>query len=268
MSRKTLQLYLRFLLVIILAGCNSIGMEPTVNSMSAPTKMVEASPLPLSTSTSALASVNTNDCQNSFEKRELKKPYQTSQGKMRYTLSAQELDAYLAVMNIASVCIPESLGAAFINVDWDEAQNPATRGRMLSLGFENLYPGAGWSNGFLLYATYNFTTGSEYDIFARPEDRQALEQKELPNLIDVGGLPGFIRYVGGISMGLQPVFKTYVFPFEEDYLVVVYRIGVFEYEEASWIIQRLEMGQYPMADNTEAQAMDRLAFSVRFLASP
>ena len=268
MFRKTIQLYLQFLLVIILAGCNSVDVAPSVANTNAPTKIVDTSPPPSSTPTSAQTGGNTGNCQTSFSKRELKKPYQTSQGKVRYTLSGQELDGYLAVMGIESVCLPESLGAPFINVDWDEAQNPATQGRMLSLGFENLYHGAGWSDGFLLYAAYEFSTGSEYDIFARPADRQALEQKNLPSLIEVDGVPGFIRYYGGISMGLQPVFKTYVFPFESDYAVVVYRVGVFEPEEASRVIQRLEAGQYPLGENQEAQALDRLANSIRFLNSP
>jgi hypothetical protein len=56
-------------------------------------------------------------------------------------------------MGIQSLCIPVELGATFLSVGWDSAQNSATTGRMFSLSFENLYPGAGWSDGFLLYST-------------------------------------------------------------------------------------------------------------------
>jgi len=154
------------LLILFLVGCKAPDALPAITNTSIPASETITTAIPLIMPTGTPEMENTGDCQTIFERRELKQPYQTSQGKMRYTLSDQELNAYLAVMGIDSVCIPESLGAPFINVDWDEAQNPATRGRMLSLGFENLYQGAGWSDGFLLYATYKFSTGSEYDMGA------------------------------------------------------------------------------------------------------
>lgn len=42
-------------------------------------------------------------------------------------------------MGIESLCLPEDLGAPFINVDWNGADIPAATGRMVSIGFEELY---------------------------------------------------------------------------------------------------------------------------------
>jgi len=209
------------------------------------------------------------DCQTAFVQRELEEPYQRhTANQSRYTLSTDELNDYLSLMGIQSLCIPVELGAPFLSVDWDSAQNSAPTGRMVSLSFENLYPGAGWSDGFLLYSTYNFATGSEYDKFARLEDRDAVRDDTAANMIEVNGVKGFIRFWPGLSYGNIPIYKTYVFPFENTYVAVVYNLGAFDPAEVDRSIQEFQAGKYPADQLAPLEMMDFLANSLRFEPIP
>jgi hypothetical protein len=205
-------------------------------------------------------------CATVFESRELREPYQRPEDRARYTLSTDELKAYLTVMEIAELCIPPEFGAPFLNVDWDSAQGTAVSGRMISLGFEDLYPGAGWSRAFLLYATYDFATGSEYDIFAKPEDRDAVRNGTLPNVIEANGVKGFVRFKpSDYSFGARTLFKTFVYPFETGYVAVVYALG--DYDAASdrdALIQDFEKGAYPPELQGMVALVDALATSLKF----
>jgi hypothetical protein len=181
-------------------------------------------------------------------------------------LAEDELNAYLAVMGIESLCIPLELGAPFLNVDWDSEKTPSTTGRMLSIGFEDLYPGAGWSDGYLLYATYNFATGSEYDTFATREDWEAVQNNLVPELIEVDGVKGFVR-VKPATFCFQNcfVFKTFIFPFDTHYVAVVYNVGAYDADaDLDRIIQRLEAGEIPTDRQAQVEAMDRLVTSIQF----
>lgn len=154
-----------------------------------------------------LGALETMECATSFERRELKEPYQRYyRDQPRYTLSTEELNGYLAVMGIKSLCIPLRLGAPFVNVDWDSQRMDAT-GRLLSIGFENLYHGSGWSSAYIEYVTYDFVVGSEYNIFATPDDREAVRQGTMPNMIEIGGAKGFTRFQSVVFDGTH-VFKT------------------------------------------------------------
>jgi len=99
-------------------------------------------------------------------------------------------------MSIQSLCILVELGVPFLNADWDSAKIPAT-GRMVSLGFEHLYHGEGWSDMFLLDSTCDFTMGTEFDRFATLEDRDALRNHSLVNAIPINGIGGLIRIQTG-----------------------------------------------------------------------
>ena len=209
------------------------------------------------------------ECATLFEKRELREPYQRQyQGQTRYTLSMEELNEYLAVMGIEFLCIPQQLGAPFINVDWDEATYPGATGRMISLGFEDLYPGSGWSEGFILYSTYDFSVGAEYDRFATHEDREALIQGSVPDMIEVDGVKGFIRFYEGGYAESPRVYKTYVFPFETSYIAVVHFLGVYNSEDASAFIEKIKTEGYPAELLPSAQAIDFMARTLQFKALP
>jgi len=157
-----------------------------------------------------------------------------------------------------------ALGAPFVNADWNGQQTAATTGRMLSIGFEGLYHGAGWSDGYLLYATYDFATGSEYDIFATKEDRDAVLRGTIPDMIEVNGIKGFVRFAPGLGMGLQNVYKEYVFPFDTYYVAVVYALGAYDPENVDVVIQRAKAGECPVTHVLGLQAMDFLAQSIQF----
>jgi len=133
-------------IILSLADCNAFAPA---------TPQTEEATLTIaSTQETATATPPSFDCQAAFERRELEEPYQRqTTNQPRYTLSTDELNNYLELMGILSHFIPVELGAPFLSVDWDSAQNSATTGRMVSLSFENLYPGAGCSDGFLLYST-------------------------------------------------------------------------------------------------------------------
>jgi hypothetical protein len=207
-------------------------------------------------------------CSSSFERRELREPYQRDKhtNEPRYTLSTQELDAYLDVMGIESICVPHELGAPFVRTDWNSVQMSAQTGRMLIIGFEVPYPGQGWSYGTIVYSTYDFAVGAMYDVFASPQDRDAVRNNTMPDMIEVDGVQGFVRIQpSAFSFGTRAVYKTFVFPFENHYVAVVYELGDFDFD-ADWeaIIQRLQAGDYPSERGMLVPAIDLLATSIQF----
>lgn len=207
------------------------------------------------------------ECQATFESRELKAPYTGT--KPRYILSTDEWNGYLNLMGIQSLCIPVELGAPFLNADWDSAKIPAT-GRMLSIGFENLYPGSGWSDIFLIYSTYDFIIGTEYDRFASLEDREALRDHTILNEIEINGIRGFTRFKASMwTYENQPqiIYKTAVFPFENYYVAVVYKLGAFD-EDVPELTQKFEMGDYPTDRIAYVEMMDFLVNSLHFEQTP
>ena len=204
-------------------------------------------------------------CAGRFERRELRKPYQTSGDAVRYVLSDAELGGYLSPMGIGSICIPAGLGAPFVNADWQGAET-GTTGRMTSIGFEGLYRGAGWSDGFLLYSTYDFSTGSEYDRFATAADRDALRAGTMPDALEINGVPAFVRFKGSdLCLGRCSLYKSIVFPFDDDYVAVVSKVE--EYDAgADWValVEPLRAGKYPPEQKDLVAMMDWLAQSLRF----
>jgi hypothetical protein len=184
------------------------------------------------------------DCALSFERRELHEPYNHQKnGEARFTLSEEELSAYLGMMGIESFCIPSVLGAPFINVDWGSETSPAVQGRMISIGFEDLYQGSGWSDGYLLYSTYDFKTGSEYDTFAKPRDYLAVLEGSIPETFEVDGVKGFTRIQQGLSYGAVPYYKAYIFPFEVYYVALIYGLGTYE-DDFDAVLTRLQAGEF------------------------
>lgn len=212
--------------------------------------------------------LETSECMTNFIQRELKEPYQRHMGQARFSLSTDQLNELWNIMSIQSMCIPVALGAPFINADWNSQFLPGVTGHMLSLGFENLYHGAGWSDGYMLYSTYDFSMGTAYDSFATREDFQAVMEKSISNQIDVNGVPGFIRYQKGLSLGLIPIYKAYIFPFEDFYTAVVYGFGPFEWEQVDIALARLQTGEVPNEHSQDSNLMDVLALSIQFLHSP
>lgn len=183
----------------------------------------------------------------------------------RITLSNEEWDQYLHLLQIRSLCIPVGLGSPFLNADWNEAEMPA-EGRMMSIGFEHTYHGSGWSDLFLLYSTYDFSTGTEFDRFASQVDRTALLDHALKNEVNINGTQGFLRYQGsqwGYEGQPQRFYKTYIFPFEEFYVAVIYTLGAYE-EESDLLIEKFEQNWLPEDRRQVAILMEELVNSLHF----
>ena len=243
---------------VILMACNLSGaLTPT--------------PVPTSTSTPAPSFTPTNtvkptpselQCLSSFEHREMKEPYQKRVGgKNRYTFSTIELSQVYQEMGVMSFCIPEVLGAPFLNVDWNNTTNPSVTGRMISIGFVNLYHGQGWSDGFLLYSTYEFSTGAEFDRFASLEDWENFINGSLKETQPIAGGKGFSRFMAGVSYGDVPIYKTYVFPGPQAYIALVYEIGVYGDNDAV-MVETFNQGHIPADKSTMVALFDRLAETV------
>ena len=204
-------------------------------------------------------------CVQAFERRELKQPYQTTTGQPRYTLSTQELNQLLAEMGVASVCIPPEVGAPFINADWSAAYGTAQSGRMLSLGFEGLYHGAGWSDGSIVYSTYDFAAGTEYETWATAEDREVLALSSVTP-IEINGALGFVRIKPAeLALGARPVYLTYVFPRANDYVAVVYTLGEYDAnQDIAPLIAQFQGADYPADRAAMAATFDQMKATLRW----
>lgn len=248
-------------------GCTSpkqVSETDTIDQI-APFHTPEVTPIPTNPDQSL---EKPPGCVSSFQRRELAGNYQKDKQNpvARYTLSTAELQDYLAEMGVKTLCIPFELGAPFLNVDWDSNQIPATTGRMLSLGFENLYHGAGWSDGYILYATYDFSTGTEYETFAEPEDFDAVNQGIISNIFEIDGVKGFIRIKqSNICFGKCTAYKAYIFPFKTSYVAVVHNLGAYDFD-SDWetIEQTLIDGNYPVEKQANLALMDFLVSSIQF----
>lgn len=252
-----------FALLVALIGTTACAtLTPTITQI-APTPTL----MPFSTpQIPATPTFVPFECQTAFSAHEANGS--TSGSGTRITLSAEAWTSYLNQMGIESLCVPLELGAPFVNADWDQARMPAT-GRMISIGFENFYRGSGWSDIYLVYSTYDFTTGTEFDRFASLEDRDALRDHAAAGEVEVGGIRGILRFMPsqwGYENQPQIVYKTWVFPFENHYLAVVYNLGAFDGDVNEWIL-RLQRDEYPIDQTPYIKMLDFLARSLRFQAS-
>ncbi|MGD8751653.1 MAG: hypothetical protein PVG14_09545, partial [Anaerolineales bacterium] len=122
----------------------------------------------------------------------------------------------------------------------------------------------GWSQGYLVYATYDFSFGSEYEVFASPKDFDQVKNKSIPNLINADGVSGFVRFHAGIPMGKQMIMKTYIFPFEHHYLAAVINLAAYDPADVPNILLEMEAGRHPDLMNENVALMDQLVSSIRF----
>lgn len=247
------------IIILVVLACSTVSPTaiPTLSATSAPVAE-PATPAPVPDTATPAPKVF--ECLKTFESREIK-----TTGKPHIALSADEWNGYLNLMGIQSLCLPVEMGTPFVNADWDSAQIPAT-GRMVSIGFENLYHGSSWSDIFLIYATYDFKVGTEFDRFASFEDRDALWNHTIPDEIVINGVSGFTRFKTAMwTYENQPIiiYRTVVFPFENYYVAVVYKLGAFN-EDAKELIKQFGEGDYPPDTALHVEVMDFLVNSLRF----
>jgi hypothetical protein len=174
--------------------------------------------------------------------------------------SPAHLDTCFVAMGIESMCIPTELGTPVKFADWDSAQSTGGTGRMFILGF------VGWGDASIVYSTYDFRWGTEYDTFATREDRDAVRNGTVPDMIEVNGVQGFVRIKpSDLAYGGQNVYKTFVFPFETYYVAVVYNLGAFDVgADLEAVVQRFQAGEYPHERRTQVQVIDLLATTIRW----
>jgi hypothetical protein len=276
---------LSIVFVLLLAACSSsipqdlqtieaATQDPTMISPTAtaapvaipPSATAESQPTPpMVTATAPVPTpvVGPPRCLETLERRLVN---EQRPGGERYTLSFEEFDAYLNLMGIDSLCIPEQFEEPFLNVDWNDFGDPQIAiGRMVSIGFDGLYPGSlGWGSGYIVFSTYDFEVGSEYVVFSNEEDRDRVTDQSMPNPITVGGADGFTRFQKGLNYGNQPIYKVHIFPFESHYIAFVVNIGHYDLDDVDDVIRQMEIGAHPDLLHNNVRLMDYLASSLQF----
>ena len=246
------------LLCLALAACRP-GLSPSAQAPATENTSTPEEPL---AAPSPPSSPHPSACLGEFARRSLAEPPADPGALTGHTLAPEQLADYLNIMGIDSICIPRELGPSSLNVDW---YLPAAIGRMVSIGFQGLGGGAsGWGRGYLVYSTYDFEVGSEYEVFATQEDLQATRTQSMPRMIITDGIDGFIRYFPGISMGEQPVYITYIFPFETSYLAAVLTLGQYDPAQVNDAILQMEEGSHPDLTNPDLPRFSELVSSIRF----
>jgi len=215
---------------------------------------------------SLLPSPGPSVCLGEVAMRSLGEPTADPGAQRTRPLSSEQLAQYLNIVGIDSLCIPHSFGAPSLNVDWNNLENPPNAiGRMISIGFEGLDDGAsGWGRGFIVYSTYDFEVGSEYDVFATEADLQATRTQSMPRMVSVDGIDGFVRYIPGISMDKQPVYITYIFPFDMYYLAAALTLGQYDPAQVNDVILQMEQGRHPDLVNPDLPHFNDLVSSIQF----
>ena len=257
-------------LCIVLSACRPGLLLPTQAPTMESTTTLGA-PLPTQTPSAPaieplLPSPDPSECLGEVAKRSLGEPPADLGAQTRRPLPSQQLADYLNIMGIDSLCIPHSFGAPSLNVDWNSLGTPPIAiGRMVSIGFEGLDGSAsGWGRGYLIYSTYDFEVGSEYNVFATQEDLQATRMQSMPRMIRVDGIDGFIRFFPGLSMGKQPIYITYVFPFDTFYVAAVLALNQYDPAQVNDVILQMEEGRHPDLANPDLPLFNQLVSSIRF----
>ena len=89
----------------------------------------------------------------------------------------------------------------------------------------------------------------------------------LPTALGVMSMPGLGDVAWrelGLAMGLQPLWKTYVFPSDDDYAAVVFRLGDFKPEEIEAVIQEFDARSPAESSLKTLDLIEQMAASIRF----
>jgi len=183
-----------------------------------------------------------------------------------HALFVERFTDYLNIIGVQSLCIPREFGGPVLNVDWNDLDDPPLAiGRMISIGFEGLAEGAyGWGRGYIVYSTYDFEVGSEYDTFATREDLLATRSRSIPRMITVDGVDGFTRFKAGRPLDTQAVYITYVFPFDGHYVAAVLSLGLYDPTEVDDVLLQTEEGRHPQLHSSDVSLFGQLVSSIQF----
>ncbi len=200
-------------------------------------------------------------CLENFEE----KPIGTINGYARNALSKNDLDSFLSLMKINSLCIPETFGAPFLYADWDVETESADSGRKFAISLENTMDhGSAWG-GHIEYATYDVSTGTESSNWASQQDYEKLKDGSIENTVQINGFDAMVEYRPFISLdgeegGIQ---KAVTLPFSDHYISFVYPLPNSEGDFDAFM-SKLEDKQYPDEYENELKSFDAFVNSVEF----
>ena len=203
-----------------------------------------------------------SECRGELASRSLGEPLADPGASIGGTVTPTQLAHYLNIMGIQSLCIPRTFGAPTLNVDWHYPE--ASIGRMISIGFDGLYSGpwSAWGRAFIVYSTYDFEVGSEYETYATQDDLQATRSRSMPRMITVDGSDGFIRFIPALYGEVIDI--AYIIPFETHYLAAVFTVGQYDPALVNDNILQMETGQHPDLANPDLPLFIELVSSIQF----
>ena len=172
-------------------------------------------------------------CNNDYTRHELTSPYRRDKYNPQpvYTFAPEEFSAILAGLGISAVCVPEGADAPYALFDWKVDDGSALQGRMATLSFD------AWSEAQIVYTTYDFAKGTEYDKFATADDYYAIKNTNTG---------GFERILVGLCYGKCTVYKTFIHPFADHYVAVTLDLGAYDYgTTVDSQVSKFNAGEYP-----------------------
>lgn len=253
-------------LFILVAACRPSFWSSTkaaslqrTSTLAVPSSVPSPSPLTIPL---FVPSLTPSGCRGELASRSLGQPSADPGASIGDTLTPTQLADYLNIMGIESICIPRSYGAPTLNVDWRYPE--ASIGRMISMGFDGLYSGpwSAWGRASIVYSTYDFEVGSEYETYATQDDLQATRSRSMPRMITVDGIHGFIRFIPALYGEVIDI--AYIFPFETHYLAAVFTLGQYDPALVGDDIIQMENGQHPDLASPDLPLFIELVSSMRF----
>jgi hypothetical protein len=173
-------------------------------------------------------------CNTDYSRHELTAPYRQDAYDPQpiFTFAPVEFLTTLAGLGITSVCIPEGVDAPYTVFDWKVEDGTAQQGRMTTISFD------AWREAQLVYATYDFIKGTEYEKFATNADYDSIKNTNSS---------GFERIFVGLCYGKCTVYKTFIHPFTDHYVAVTLNLGAYDYGKTiDSMVSEFNAGNYPV----------------------
>jgi len=202
------------------------------------------------------------NCYSSYSKKPLSSEVRKPNNFPRYTIPSYSLETYLYQMSINDICIPYELGYPYINVDWNELVHTSEKGRLISIGFDNLYNDNSWSKIFLLYSTYDFVGGLDYDPIMTEVDWEKYRKNNLENTEELQNGKGFVLYKQGFGSENYPIYKADVYPLEDGYISLVINLGIFS-GKFSDELEKIQKWELPDDDYKWLPVFERMVGSLK-----
>ena len=229
------------ILAVLLAACAPTARQTPPVGQTAPVP-----PAPTQKGPDPLA------CNTSYTRHELTAPYRQDAYNPQplYTFAPDEFSGILAQLGISSVCVPQGADAPYALFDWKAEDGTAQQGRMTMLSFD------AWRAAQIVYATYDFAKGTEYEIFAAAADYAAIKNTSAD---------GFERVFVGLCYGTCTVYKTFIHPFADHYVAATLNLGAYEYGSVlDAQVSRFNAGEYPAELQDDLARFDNLVRGLKF----